>query len=344
MRISFLATIVCVVTSSEPGTSHRLVDPPVPTAHGRPARSGEQLAFLHSVVVENPKWNSVQVYEAVKPLWKAAGLAPMTYPSMRNHVTFLRRELGLCQKRDAIPSDQVAYLKVELMTNPDMTPTKLSTNLQTLFGSEAAPHHKVVGWLKCARRTVRNARNAEGEKVKVPIRYGTGNQMDEQQHAFLKGVFARRAEEEGSREAYAALVGEFGPNAAAIQPVNAAWSDLLVGEASVRHASPDMSRASSSQRQRSRSHSPLRESRAGTPTAKFPGLALASMHQHGRSLWTKRHLEIAMDVYGKTAGKPISIAQMHRWCSSRFAAEGLSPITHFTFKGIWKDIRPTSAE
>ena len=335
MRIAIFIIVLCLVRSSEPGPSHALVDSSMTSGGGRFAERRRPSSILHSVVVKNPEWNSVQVYEAVKPLWEAAGVAAMTYPTMQGRLTLIRRELGLSQKRDPIPPDQVAYLKVELITNPGMTPKKLSANLQALFGQDAAPHNQVVSWLKCARRTDRNTRDAEGEKVKVPIRDGIRNQMNNQRQTFLEGVLERRpALEEASRGDYAALGGEAGPNTAAIQPVIGAASSGLLA------AAPSKSRASSSQRQRSRSHSPAGAS-AGLPTKELPALALASMHQHGRSLWTKRHSAIAMDVYRKSAGNSISIAQLHRWCSNRFTSEGLSPITYSTYKAIWKDIRPT---
>ena len=257
MLLFILVVIVMGIVSAggPPGTSSSQMTGDYKTA--RMLQFEQRDEIIYSVLSANPEWTSAEIFDAVQPMIKAAGLKEVSYRNLLNQLVQFRKALNISRPREVIPADQIAFMKAEMKSSPGITASRLSRRLFAVFGPAAVPYTRVATWVVCTHRSQRYSRtNDVCETTDAPIH----PTIPMAQETFLKGVVGSMAGSgEGFREAYAALVGEFGPAAVDMQSAYTAWLTFVNdrdGSAPARSTISD-AHGSPTTGHRSRSHLPV---------------------------------------------------------------------------------------
>ena len=190
-------------------------------------------------------------------------------------------------------------------------------------------------------------------RVAADARASWSFKITEEQKGFIQGVYAHRKQRWAFRDVYAALEKEFGSEAAPRELVKAAWKcrdevarigpEGTDGRSQSSTGAIDRSprpRRACAEKAATRSASTVVDKLCPTTLEKANKKPIVGAFPKERSVWTTRHLAIAIELDGDSGrgGLP-SLAELHDACSSRFAKEGLVPIPLNTFRYVMRDVR-----
>ena len=144
MRIFFVAVIFVIhATGTAPSTSIIL----------RRANKGDRDpllkqrdAIVESVFLPHPEWTSEQVFSAVVPLIKAAGLPPIKIRSLRVQLWDLAKKHKMKRAWGGMHPDHTAYLRDQLAKDPAQHPNVVWTQFQAVWGQAAEDPVRVKAW------------------------------------------------------------------------------------------------------------------------------------------------------------------------------------------------------
>ena len=112
-----------------------------------PAMRRDRYNIVRSVAVEHPQWTTAQVSAAVTPLAQAAGLVTPVRPAyIRKHITRVRKELKLPERRRKTRPEHGTFLKAQLAENHKQNVSEVIDKFRAKFGPNAWKDSLVSAW------------------------------------------------------------------------------------------------------------------------------------------------------------------------------------------------------